>query len=240
MRNETQQLDDHLPPPAGAGEDRRPKSDSGSSHSVSSPWGDRVLFGVAGLVLGFAAAYVYLEKVPTGVPAAEDPHAGVAGVGPGASRDLPGSGGGAPAISMDPALKQRVAELQAAVDKASGDYELLVKLGNAAYDADDPRVAVDSYEKALKIKGSDVNVLTDLGVSYRNLGDAEKALECFTRALTMNPKHWPAAFNQALILGVDKGDTKKAREILVRLRKEHPEIPSLERLQTALDEQAKK
>ena len=85
-----------------------------------------------------------------------------------------------------------------------------------------------------------MNVLTDLGVSYRNLGDAEKALECFQRALTLNPKHWPAAFNQALILGVDKGDTKKAREILVRLRKEHPEIPSLERLQTALDEQGKK
>ncbi|MEO6323265.1 MAG: tetratricopeptide repeat protein [Thermoanaerobaculia bacterium] len=240
MRNESKRADDHLPPPPEARETHGSGSHPGARPAGSTAWGDRVLFGVAGLVLGFAAAYVYLEKVPTAVPAAEDPHAGVAGVGPGASRDLPGSGGGAPAISMDPALKQRVAELQDAVAKAPTDYELLVKLGNAAYDADDPRVAVDSYEKALKIKGSDVNVLTDLGVSYRNLGDAEKALDCFKRALTLDPKHWPAAFNEALILGVDKGETKKAQEILVRLRKEHPEIPSLERLQTALAEQTKK
>jgi tetratricopeptide (TPR) repeat protein len=239
MRNETKRLDDHLPPPPAAAEVSRLRMDSGSRPG-SFAWGDRVLFGLAGLVLGFAAAYVYLEKVSTVVPAAEDPHAGVAGVGPGATRDLPGSGGGAPAISMDPAIKQKVEELKDAVAKAPGDYDLLVKLGNAAYDADDPRVAVDSYEKALKIKGSDVNVITDLGVSYRNLGDAVRALECFQRALTLDPKHWPAAFNQALVLGVDRGETKKAREILVRLRKEHPEIPALERLQTALDEQGKK
>lgn len=226
-----------MPDPAPPNKLKQEASASGPSFV----WGDRILFGFAGLVLGFAGAYIYLEKIPSSVPAVEqtDPHAGVPGVGPGATRDLPGAGGGAPPISMDPGLKQKVAELQDAVAKAPGEYDLLVKLGNAAYDADDPRAAIDAYERALKLKGGDVNVLTDLGVSYRNLNDADRALDCFNRALKIDPKHWPAAFNKALILGVDKGDTVQAREILQRLRKEHPEVPSLDRLANALEERAK-
>ncbi len=43
--------------------------------------------------------------------------------------------------------------------------------------------ARDWYEKALAQQGGDPNVLTDLAVVYRNLGEPEKALELLDRAL---------------------------------------------------------
>jgi tetratricopeptide (TPR) repeat protein len=216
------ELDDHLPPPPPA----RAKRKGGTGEAAVSPpgdgkrgylWADRLLFAAGGALLGFALAYVYLEKVPTQVPLA-DPHSGVTGVGPGATRDLPGSGGGAPQISTDPALREKTRELEALVARTPNDYDLLVKLGNAYYDADDARNAVDTYERALKIKRTDPNVLTDLGVSYRNLGDPDHALAMFERALTQEPKHAPALFNAAIVWGVDKGDVSRAKAFLTRLK----------------------
>jgi Tfp pilus assembly protein PilF len=216
------ELDDHLPPPPPA----RAKRKGGTGEAAVAPpgdgkraylWADRLLFAAGGALLGFALAYVYLEKVPTQVPLA-DPRSGMSGVGPGATRDLPGSGGGAPQISTDPALREKTRELEALVAKTPNDYDLLVKLGNAYYDADDARNAVDTYERALKIKGSDPNVLTDLGVSYRNLGDPDRALAMFERALAADPKHAPALFNEAIVWGIDKGDVSRAKAFLTRLK----------------------
>ena len=84
---------------------------------------------------------------------------------------------------MDPTVQKGLADLQAAVARDPKNADLLVHLGNAAYDAGDWRLAVDSYERAVTLKGDDPNVLTDLGVSYRNLGDPDKALARFDRAL---------------------------------------------------------
>lgn len=209
--------DDHLPP-----------AREGAGAAPRFVWGDRLLFGLVGLVLGFAASYVYLEKAPQ--PVVNDPHAGL-NLGAGATRDLPGSGGGSPQISVDPGIRQRIADLEAATAKDPSNYDLLVQLGNACYDAEDPRRAVDAYERALKVKDGDPNVLTDLGVSYRNLGDTEKAFACFERALKSDPKHWQAQFNQAIVLGVDRKDKKRAMELLERLKKEHPEVSALASLE---------
>lgn len=238
--------DDHMPPPAAPKkrEKRREEDAPAGERPVARAYGlgDRIVFAAGGLLLGFALAWLYLEKLPNPVPpVAEDPHARIAGVGPGASRDLPGSGGGSPSLpSADPAVRQRVRDLEEAVGKDPKNYDLLVQLGNAAYDADDPRQAVDAYERALRIRDGDPNVLTDLGVSYRNLGDSDKALASFGRAAKADPKHWQAVFNQIIVYGVDKGDAKKAKELLKQLRKEHPEIPSLDKLEGMIEERAKK
>jgi len=238
-----EELNDHLPAPA----ERKPKgakaeaSGSGGGAPRGVRLADRILFALGGAVVGFTLAYVYLEKFPNPVPPAgmTDPHAGLTGVGAGATRDLPGSGGGAPSVSADPAAKQKLAELEEAVTRSPKDYSLLVQLGNAAYDADDSRRAIDAYERALAVKDGDPNVLTDLGVSYRNLGDVDKALSAFDRALKADPGHWQAVFNQAIVYGVDKGDAKRATALLDKLKKEHPEIPALDRLEATIKERAK-
>ena len=236
--------DDHIPAPA-APKKAAPAS-AAAPPAFRTGWGDRVLFASLGVLLGFAAAYLYIERSGGAGPRAADPHAGVPGFEAGATRDLPGAGGGAApvgggsaGVSADPATRQLIASLQAAAGKDPKNYDLLVKLGNAAYDANDPRLAVDAYEKALALKGGDPNVLTDLGVSYRNLGDLDKALQLFDRALKSDPTHWQAAFNKVVVVGLDKGDVKTARELLAKLKKSNKNIPALDQLEKELDQASK-
>ena len=236
--------DDHLPPPVPAGKPPREKkgraAEEPEPRTSPSPWADRGLFLVLGLLAGFTAAYLYLDKNPSAVPQAgpADPHAGLTGVGPGATRDLPGSGSGQPSLATDPIARQKLLELEASVAKEPKNAELLVQLGNAAYDVEDWTKAVDAYERSLKLRAGDANVLTDLGVAYRNLGNTDKALAMFLQASARDPNHWPARFNQAVIFGIDKGDTKKALEILTKLKKEHPEVPGLDSLTGDIEKRA--
>ncbi len=238
--------DDHIPAPT-APKKAAPKTAS-LAPSFRTGWGDRLLFASLGLLLGFAAAYLYIERTggASAGPRAADPHAGVPGFEAGATRDLPGAGGGAAPIgggsagvSVDPAMRQQIAMLEAAAGKDPRNYDLLVKLGNAAYDANDPRLAAESYEKALAVKGGDPNVLTDLGVSYRNLGDLDRALLNFDRALKSDPAHWQAAFNKVVVIGLDKGDVKTARELLAKLKKTNQKVPALDQLEKELDQASK-
>lgn len=236
--------DDHLPPPVPAAKAPRANRPPAAPASAArlSPWADRATFLVLGLLAGFAAAYLYLEKnASAGPPQAgmTDPHAGLEGVGPGATRDLPGSGGGQPSLASDSVVLQKLAGLEAAVAKEPKNYDLLVQLGNTAYDVADWKKAIDAYERALKLKDGDPNVLTDLGVAYRNVGNIDKSLAMFTQAVARDPNHWPAQFNQAIIYGLDRTDTKKALEIINRLKKEHPEIPQLDRLKADIEQRAK-
>lgn len=230
--------DDHLPPPAPPARDkgRRVAAPAGPSRAFG-PWADRLLFAAVGVLAGFAAAYAYLDRVPQAAAvAAADPHAGLTGVGPGATRDLPGSGGGQPSLAADPVAQRRLADLEAAAAKEPANYALQVQLGNVAYDVESWQKAVDAYERALKLQAGDPNVLTDLGVAYRNLGNGSKALEMFGKALAREPSHWPAAFNQAIVYGIDRGDRARAKEILNKIKKEHPEVKSIDGLLAALDQ----
>jgi len=234
----TPEQDDHLPPPAPRARERRGRAAAQTPRPARAvgPWADRMIFAAVGLLAGFAAAYVYLDRVPQAGAATADPHAGLTGVGPGASRDLPGSGGGTPSLAADPVAQRRLADLEAAAAKEPGNYALEVQLGNVAYDVEDWAKAAAAYERALKLQDGDPNVMTDLGVAYRNLGDGEKALGMFARALAKDPSHWPAAFNQAIVYGIDRGDKAKAKAILGKLKKEHPEIKSIDGLLSALDQ----
>lgn len=234
------ETDDHIPAHAGPAARKKGAVAGATMRPLWSAWGDRILFAALGLLLGFAAAYVYLERAGGGraAPPPADPHAGVSGLQPGAVRDLPGSGGGAPGISMDPTVQKGLADLQAAVARDPKNGDLLVHLGNAAYDAGDWRLAVDSYERAVTLRGDDPNVLTDLGVSYRNLGDPDQALARFDRALKVAPGHWQALYNKTVVLGIDKGETKKAKELLAKLKASGQNVAGVEQLEKSIDQAA--
>jgi tetratricopeptide (TPR) repeat protein len=233
----TTEQDDHLPPPAPPSRKKGARAAAPEAPPRAlGPWADRLLFAAVGLLAGFAAAYLYLDRVPAPAVVAGDPHAGLTGVGPGASRDLPGSGGGQPPLAADPVAQRKLADLESAVAKEPGNYALLVQLGNTAYDVESWGKAVDAYERALKLQGGDPNVMTDLGVAYRNSGNGTKALELFGKALAKDPAHWPAAFNQAIVYGIDRGDKAKAREILNKIKRDHPEVKSVDGLLASLDQ----
>ena len=159
-----------------------------------------------------------------------DPNAGVTGAPP-----LDGSSTATPGMpAVDPAARQRLQDAQAVVAAKPGDYDTLVHLGNAAYDAREYAQAADAYERALKLHPDDVNVMTDLGTAYRNLGDFDRALELFRKARAVDPKHWQSLYNEVIVLAMDKHDHPGADAALARLKAEHPGLPALQGLEEQL------
>jgi cytochrome c-type biogenesis protein CcmH/NrfG len=158
---------------------------------------------------------------------AADPHAGVPGAPP-----LGDAGNAASAsAAIDPAVRQRLQDAQAVVAAKPGDYDALVHLGNAAYDAREFAQAADAYERALKLHPDDPNVMTDLGTAYRNEGQIDKALELFRKARAADPKHWQSLYNEVIVLAMDKHDHAGADVALARLKAEHPGLPALQGLE---------
>ena len=144
----------------------------------------------------------------------------------------PGAPGGGTGI--DATARQHLQDAQAAAALKPGDYDALVHLGNAAFDAREFAQAVDAYEKALKLKPGDANVMTDLGTAYRNEGQADKALELFRKAHAADPANWQSLYNEVIVLMAEKQDAAGARAAFERLRKEQPSLPVLASLEQQL------
>lgn len=140
---------------------------------------------------------------------------------------------GAPAI--DPAARQRLQNAQTVVAARPGDYDALVVLGNAAYDAREFAQAAEAYEKALALHPADANVMTDLGTAYRNEGQVEKALAMFRKARAADPKHWQSLYNEVIVLAMDKHDHEGAAAAFARLKTEHPGLPALAGLEQQIN-----
>ena len=76
----------------------------------------------------------------------------------------------------------RVGALRATAERDAEDVASRVALGNAYFDAERFDEAIVWYEQALALNPSDVNVSTDLGVSYYYTRQPDRALEQFARS----------------------------------------------------------
>lgn len=100
------------------------------------------------------------------------------------------------------------------------EAEPMIQLGNVYFDlsqeTNKPALMVEAtqwYEKALKIKPNDINLLTDTGLSYklREKPEFNKAIEYFDKALAKDPQQSAALYNKTLAL-IGLKDIKAADE----------------------------
>ena len=98
------------------------------------------------------------------------------------------------------------------------DYETIVNLGNAYFDTGKYTDAETTYVAALVKKADDVNVRTDLGLTFifRDPPNYERAVQEFTRSLQTDPNHIQTPQNLT-VASTKKGDAAKAKETLSRL-----------------------
>lgn len=103
------------------------------------------------------------------------------------------------------------------------NYEAVVALGNVNYDAGKFEAAERWYTAALAKKPDDVNVRTDLGLSFllREPPDVERAVSEFRRSLSRDPRHEPTLQNMVVAL-IRKKDFAGARDTLARLQGVNP------------------
>lgn len=116
----------------------------------------------------------------------------------------------APPSSALGSYNAEIGELRAIVQKDPGNYEAWVRLGNLLFDTDQYADAIDAYTKALELKPSDPDVITDRGIMYRKTGDFERAAAEFRRAAEVAPTHLNSVLNLGVVLRYDLNDSAGA------------------------------
>lgn len=195
-----------------------------------------LITAVAGMLVGVCIGYVIGQGQPSARPEAAtgNPHAGIPGAPPLTGEPASPPEGGRTAATANPRLMEQARELEQLLAKDPANYEHLVQMGNVQYDMQNYARAADCYEKARAIKDDSADVLTDLGVCYREAKQAQKALELFDKAADMNPTHWQSRYNAAVVRLFDLEDPAGAKQELEKLKKlrgadkDVPELAGLE------------
>ncbi len=213
---------------------------------------DNLLFLLFGFLLGFVGAYLAFEAI-----AAKQPQRRIAGMpiddpaaagtttpmsGP-ESAGAPGGTASAPTVGGAPSAggpgMEEIQKLKEYVDQHPEDSAAVRKLANLNFDIGNWARARDLYLQFEKVDTADADLLTDLGITYRELGDSEQALARFRQAEKLAPEHWQSRFNQVIVLGLDLGRFDEANGILDQLRKTQPANPEIDRLAGEIEKRRK-
>jgi len=194
------------------------------------PWFTLVLGLLAGLVIG----YVLAER--QSVPPAK---AIRLGLNPQADAQAEALPEGHPPIegaagANAQALREQVAEIDALLAANPDDAGLMAAMGNVYFDASRWAEAREWYERSLQVSPGDPNVMTDLAVVFRNLGQSQRTVELLDEVLVVAPTHWQALYNKVVVFQFDLHDHDAAAEALralQELKKSNSSIPDLSGLE---------
>jgi tetratricopeptide (TPR) repeat protein len=116
------------------------------------------------------------------------------------------------------------------------NYEAIVQLGNVNFDANRFEEAEKWYTAALQKKPDDVNVRTDLGLTFllREPANIDRAITEFRASLQRDPKHIQTLQNLTVAL-TRKGDATEARTVLAKLEGVSPGNPAITSLRGDID-----
>jgi hypothetical protein len=116
------------------------------------------------------------------------------------------------------ALK-RISDAQRRTVSDPGNFSAWVELGNAWYDAEMPKQAIEAYDRALALKPDDSDVLNDQGAMYRQSGDARRAVANFEKALAIDPDNLESMYNLGYVYAFDLNRMDRALEVWQRYLK---------------------
>ena len=119
--------------------------------------------------------------------------------------------------SIPKEILQHIQHLEKDVLSHPDDFKIWTELGNAYFDIHEPQNAIAAYEHSLKLAPFNPDVLTDLGIMYREIKNYDKALECFRKAQQQDPRHINAIFNEGVVLSSDLGRKTEAARAWTRI-----------------------
>lgn len=205
-----------------------------------------MISAVIGVLLGFIAGSLSHEVMSARQPArfvpgstapgvAADPNAGMgAPTAPAPGAQAPGAapapGGGGPAMAQ-------VQEMQSRVARDPNDADAVLALANMNFDIQNWSKARDLYARYLELRPGNPDIMSDLGVTYRELKEYDKALELFDQAQTIAPDHWQSRFNEVIVLAFDLKKFDEADRVLDELRRMQPGNADVERLASEVNRQ---
>jgi len=123
-----------------------------------------------------------------------------------------------------------IQQLRDHVEKNPTDADAIRRLANLNYDIANWARCRELYERYLRLRPGDADVLTDLGVALRGLGQFQDALGRFDQAQQLQGDHWQSIYNEVVVLAFDLKDMPRARQALQRLRQLQPDNPDVTKL----------
>lgn len=116
------------------------------------------------------------------------------------------------------------------------DYETIVNLGNVSFDGEKFEEAEKWYLAALEKKPENVNVRTDLGLTFifRQPPNYDRAIEEFQKSLKTDANHIQTLQNLTVAY-TKKGDAAKAKETLVKLESVEPTNSAITKLKLEVE-----
>lgn len=195
---------------------------------------DHALSGLAGLLVGFVAAYFLFESVATQQPPRRAFH-GDGGTAQAAA--APGGGGGDAGAAGAPRapFMEQVNAIQQRISAAPDDPAPRLELANRYFDAGLWPQAETAYGSYLELSPDDPDALSDLGVSLYQQGRFDEALERFRRVQELQPDHWESRFNEAVVLAFGLNRYDEAGALVEELRGLQPGNPSIEQLAAEIE-----
>lgn len=220
---------------------------------------DNLIFAVFGILIGFVSGFLMQDAMSARQPPrltpelraqiampGEDPAAGrqadnrVSDVAPGMGGDTaasaPGVPGGVPGGAGQPGMEQ-IQQLRAYVEQNPNDAEAVLQLANLNFDIRNWMRAEELYRQYLKLRPEDANVMTDLGISYRESRKFDEALAQFDQAQKLAPDHWQSYYNEVVVLAFDLKRFDDADRVLSELQRLQPGNPDVARLAEAVSKQ---
>lgn len=215
---------------------------------------DNLLFATIGILVGFITGYLVHEVMLTHQPprltpemraqivvpggeqggAARPPAEGDAGAAPAANGGGAGpagaAGGGVPPM-------QAIQELKAYVDKNPNDTNAVRQLADLNFEIRNWKRSQELYRHYLELKPGDPDVMTDLGIAYRETSDFDKSLQLFQQVHKAAPDHWKSYFNEVVVLAFDLKKVEEAKAPLAKLQQMQPSNPDVVRLADAVAKQ---
>ena len=185
---------------------------------------DALIVGVAGVFFGVLVGWIIGSQQAS--PRAAAPAA------TSAQSTAQSSGGPPPPPPLD---ESKAASLKAVADQNPGDVVTRVQLGNMYFDAGRYQEAANWYEQAMKLRPSDANVSTDLGIAYYYMNDPDRALAQFDKSLQIDPKHAKTLLNIGIVRAFGKQDMKGAAEVWREILVVAPESEEAQAARQALD-----
>jgi tetratricopeptide (TPR) repeat protein len=186
---------------------------------------DGIAFGIAGVAFGLLAGWIIASQTasysaPAPVPATQ------------AAAPAQTPSPAPPAAILDEA---KVTAFKTMAEREPTNVTPRAQLANLYFDAERYDDAIKWYSEAVKLAPNDVNLSTDLGVSYYYTNQADRALEQFDKSLKIDPKHAKTLLNVGVVRAFGKQDLTGAEAAWQQVVQLAPDSPEGQAAKRALD-----
>jgi len=189
------------------------------------------LVAILCLAAGIAGGWLLRGLRSSPVTAAE-PHASTFA----ASQASPATTQASDAGRLKEAVDAQAAPLMQQLKSDPQNVDLLIGLGNLYYDAKQYSAAVDYYGRALQISPGNAAVRTDCGTAYWYMGNADRALSEFDKALHAVPDNPNTLFNRGLVRWQGKHDSAGALADWKQLLTKDPNYQEKDKIRQMMQE----